>query len=96
MAELYPEKQHKSKKIVIQEVKEDDDSCNNGTAAKQAGEFLRARLWSISAAMIYRCDDYKQGTMNSPLKNIKSSVQPYSTHHEHLLFLLGQSTELGL
>lgn len=42
MAELYPEKQRKSKKIVIQEVKEEDDSCNDGTAAKQAGEFLRA------------------------------------------------------
>lgn len=42
MAELLPEKQHKSKKIVIQEVKEDDDSYNGGTAATQAGEFLRA------------------------------------------------------
>lgn len=42
MAELYSEKQRKSKKIVIQEVKEDDESCNDGKAVKQTGEFLRA------------------------------------------------------
>lgn len=42
MAELYPEKQRKSRKIVIQEVTEDDDSCNDGKAVKQTGEFLRA------------------------------------------------------
>lgn len=40
MKEFHPEKQRKGKKILIQEVKEEDDNSNDETRAKQTGEIV--------------------------------------------------------
>uniref|UniRef100_A0A3B5AFV0 Sperm associated antigen 1 n=1 Tax=Stegastes partitus TaxID=144197 RepID=A0A3B5AFV0_9TELE len=60
LSECQPEQQRKGKKILIQEVEEEDDNSNDKTKAQQTGEIVLVPTQSIAIFLIYRHGDYKQ------------------------------------